>query len=149
MADKYGIHFAIAPIADAYLAASPTPANAKVNIFAAPASPNSRIEVISIDVVCSQQLAVDGTNDVLVGTIKLHDASADSDTTLFTGAAAGAGDLLTAVLDLNEAYHLWSGVARLEPGDSIFATLTTTTPDTPGQGYAFIVAYRVKEWNGE
>lgn len=148
MADL-GIQFTIVPISDTYLLATPVPANGEVTLMAAPAAPNSRIEVVSIDIICADQLAVDATNDVLVGTIKFHDASGDSDTTLFTGAAAGAGDLLTAVLDLNESYHLWHGSQSLDPSDSIRAILTTTTPDTPGQGYSFIVGYRVREWNGQ
>ena len=148
MADKYGIHFTTVPIQDVYLFTTPVPANAKVPLMAAPAAPNCRIEVVSIDVVCHGVIAVDGTNTVLVGTIVFHDSSADSDTTIFTGAAAGKGDLLTVVLDLDEAYNLWTGVQSLDAGDSLHAVLTTTTPDTAGIGYAFIVGYRVKEYNG-
>lgn len=147
--DKYGINFAVVHIPDTYLLASPVPDDGEITLMAAPASPNCRIEVVNIDIICADQLAVDGSNDVLVGTIKFHDASGDADTTLFTGAAGGAGDLLTAVLDLNEAYHLWHGAQSLDPGDSIRAVLTVTTPDTPGQGYSFIVGYRVKEWGGQ
>src|SRR3990167_1578318 len=137
--DKYGINFAVVHIPDTYLLATPVPDDGEITLMAAPASPNCRVEVVSVDVICADQLAVDAANDVLVGTIVQHDASGDSDTTLFTGAAAGAGDLLTAVLDLNEAYHLWSGVASLDPGDSVRAVLDVTTPTTPGQGYSFIV----------
>ncbi len=102
MADKYGIQFAVVPIVNTYLLASPVPDDGELTLMAAPAAPNSRIEVVSIDIICADQLVVDGSNDALVGTIVFHDASADADTTLFTGAAGAAGDLLTAVLDLNE-----------------------------------------------
>lgn len=147
--DKYGIHFAIVPLVDAYLATTPVPADAEILLMAAPAAPNSRVEVVSVDIVCLKTLVVDGSNQAIVDTIKVRDASADSDTTIFTGAAGGAGDLLTAVLDLYEPYHLWHGSQSLDPGDSVRAVLDTTTPDTAGVGYFFIVGYRIKEWNGQ
>lgn len=144
-----GIQFAIVPLLDEYLATTPVPADAEVLLMAAPQAPNSRIEVLSIDIVCLKTLVVDGSNQVIIDTIKVRDASADSDTTIFTGTAGAAGDLLTAVLDLYEPYHLWHGCQSLDPGDSVRAVLDSTTPDTAGVGYSFIVGYRVREWNGQ
>lgn len=150
MADKYGIQFDIVPIDDVYLFTTPVPANAVVLLHQVPLVPNTRHEVVSIDIVCMKTLAVDATNDVLVSTIEIYDASAAADISaeLFTGAAAGAGDLLTVVLDLKVPYSLWTGTKSLDAGDSLRAVLATTTPDTAGVGYYFIVGYRIKDYNG-
>lgn len=134
---------------DGYLAASPVTADADPLVIACPAGFNCSMEVKYVGIICTTQLVVDGSNEVKIATLSHHDVSADSDTTLLTGAAGAAGDLLTAVLDLNEVYTLYEGTVRLDPGDSIRAPLDVTTPDTAGVGYAFVVAYRVKEWSGE
>jgi hypothetical protein len=139
------------PLADAYLAASPTPANAEILLHQVPLVPNGRHEVVSIDIVCLKQLAVDATNDVLVQYITHYDASAAADnaTKLLTGVAGAVGDLLTVRLDLKVPDRLYSGRYSLDAGDSLRAVLATTTPDTAGLGYFFVVGYRVRDYNGQ
>ncbi len=143
-----GISIAIVPIEDGYFAASPVTADADPVVFAAPASPNCRIEVLGIDIICTTQLTIDASAEILINLV-YHDASGDADTTLLTGAAGELGDLKTIELDLNESYHLWHGSQSLDPGDSIRAPIDVSTPDTAGVGYAFVVAYRVQEWGGQ
>lgn len=150
----YPIAFHVIPVQDNKFATTPVPANARIVLHAVPPVPLQAHEVTSVAVVCEDQLAVDATNDVLVGTIKQWDQSASSGsgadlTAIFTGAAAGAGDLLTAVLDLKVIYQLWNGNVTLDPGDHLDAILATTTPDTAGLGYFFIVCYRVKNYLGQ
>ena len=151
MADKYGLHYDVIPLNDAYLATTPVPANAEILLHQVPLTPNGRHEIVSIDVVCMKTLAVDGTNNVRINTIEIYDASAAADVTaeLVTGVVGGVGDLLTVVMDLKVPQTLYRGSYSLEAGDSIRAVLDTTTPDTAGVGYFFIVGYRIKEYNGE
>lgn len=115
-----------------------------------PLIPNQTHELVSVDIICVKTLAVDATNDVLVSFLTQYDASAAADvaTKLLTGAAAAAGDLLTDVLDLKVPYNLYTGKTQLDAGDSVRAVLATTTPDTAGVGYFFIVGYRVKDISG-
>ena len=143
------IQFLHVPIDNEALKAVPVPAAAVLPVFGAPSVPNSRFEVLSIGVGATGVLVVDGTNTVLLDLV-YHDASADSDTTLVTGAAGAAGDLKAAGgLVLNEVFTLWQGTQSMDPGDTIRAPLTITDPDTAGMGYYFVVAYRVKVWNGQ
>ena len=148
MADQYGIQFAIVPIDNEALKATPVPAAAVLPVFGAPSVPNCRIEVVSIG-IAGAILVVDAANTVLVD-LEYHDASADTDTNLLTGGAGDLGDLKAAGgLTANEVLTLWHGVQSLDPGDTIRAPLTITTPTTAGDGYYFVVGYRVKVWNGQ
>lgn len=148
MADKYGINFSVTPVDGQAVFTTPVPASPVPVIFAAPSSPNVRIEVVSISVIANI-LVVDAADPITVNLV-YHDASADADTTLLTGGAGALGDLKAAGgLSANEALTLWTGAQSLDPGDSIRAPLTITTPTTAGEGYAFIVGYRVKEYNGQ
>jgi len=148
MADKYGLQFAVVPIDGQATFTTPVPAAAQPLLFATPSRPNSRVEVLNIAVVASI-LMVDAADPITVDLV-YYDASANAATTLLTGAAGAAGDLKAAGgLVANEAFTIWSGVQSLDPGDTIRAVFTITTPTTAGEGYTFIVTYRVKEWNGQ
>lgn len=145
--DKYGINFAIVPIDNEALKATPVPAAAILPVFAAPSVPNMRVEVLAIGITAGI-LVVDAADTAFVSLV-YHDASADADTTILTGAAASPGDLKAAGgQTIHECLTLWTGVQSLDPGDTIRAPLTITTPTTAGDGYYFTVAYRVKEFNG-
>lgn len=147
--DKYGIQFAITPIDNEALKATPVPAAAVLPVFSVPSAPNCRVEVLSISLGASGVLVVDAADPVTLNLV-YHDASADADTTLLTGTAGNPGDLKAAGgLTVQETLTIWSGNKSLDPGDSIRAPLTITTPTTAGDGYYFVTAYRVKEWNGE
>ena len=147
--DKYGIHFMHVPIDNEALKTTPVPAAAVLPVFAAPNIPNNRVEVLYVGMTCAGVLAVDAADTILVN-LSYHDASADTDTTLVTGAAGAAGDLKAAYMAvIREVYTLFQGVQSLDPGDTLVAPMTITTPTTAGDGYAFVVAYRVKEWNGQ
>ena len=149
MADKYGIQFAIVPIDNEAVKATPVPAAPIWPIFAAPNIPNNRVEVLYVGMACSGVLLVDAADTAFVS-LSFHDASADTDTTLVTGAAGTAGDMKAAYMTvIREVYTLFNGVQSLDPGDTLNGLVTITTPTTAGDGYYFIVAYRVKEWNGQ
>lgn len=144
----HNVNINVVPIQDVYLFTTPVPANAELVVAAAPAVVNCSVDVLAVDIVAVDTLVTDGSNDVLVSTLIHWDKSGAAGTTIFTGAAAGRGDLKTAVLDLNVVSPLWSGKLRLDAGDTLRAVLATTTPDAAGIGYSFIVASRVAEWNG-
>lgn len=139
------------PILDTHLLAAPAPTNGVTLLHQVPLVPNGRHEILSVDIVCMKQLAIDATDTVLVNTITPYDASAAADAAvLFTGGAAAAGDLKAAGMTaLKNVVRLYSGRYSLEAGDSIRAILATVSPDTAGQGYFFIVGYRVRDYNGQ
>lgn len=146
--DKYGIQFVIVPIDNEALKATPVPAAPLLPVFGVPSAPNVRVEVLSI-AIAGNVLVVDAADPVTLDLV-YWDASEDADTTLLTGAAGALGDLKAAGgLTAKEALTLWHGCQSLDPGDTIHAALTITTPTTAGDGYHFIVAYRVKEWGGQ
>lgn len=149
MADKYGLQFAIVPLDNEVLKATPVPDDADQLIFGMPSLPNCRAEVYSVSLMGHVAVA-DGT-DAATYNIVYHDASADTDTTLLTGATGSAGDLEsdTDAFTADECITVWHGVQSLDPGDTIRVALTITTPETAGEGYAFVVVYRIKEWNGQ
>ena len=149
MGDKYGINLALVPVDNEYLKQTPVPDDGSQVVFGCPSAPGIRIEVLSVS-WSAVTLPTDGTNPITVN-IVFHDASADSDTTLLTGAAGAAGDLLSAagISVANEFVTIWNGLQTMDPGDTIRFDLTVTTPDVAGEGGAFLVAYRIKEWNGQ
>ena len=149
MADKYGIQFLIVPLDNEYLKAVPVPDDGSQIIFGCPSVPNCRVEVLSIS-WCAVTLPIDGADPVTQNLV-FHDASADADTTLLTGAAGALGDLLAAagIAVANEFVTIWHGVRSLDPGDTIRADLTIVTPTTAGEGGAWLIAYRIKEWGGQ
>lgn len=146
--DKYGINFAIVPIDNEAVKGTPVPAAPILPVFAAPNIPNNRVEVLYVGMGCAGVLVIDGT-PVTVDLV-FHDASADSNTTIVTGAVSAAGDLEAAYMTvIREVYTLFLGVQSLDPGDTLVAPLTITAPETAGDGYFFVVAYRIKEWGGQ
>lgn len=149
MADKYGIQFMIVSIDNEGLKAVPVPDDMSQIIFGAPSAPSSRVEIYSISISCDVAVA-DGT-DAATFNLVYRDASADTETTLLTGATGAFGDLeaTAAILVAREWVTVWQGVQSLDPGDSIRCDITITTPETAGEGYAFLIAYRIKEWNGQ
>lgn len=140
----------ITPIDNEALKASPIPsAGAKLPVFAVPSIPNFSVDVVSISLVCEGVLVVDAT-DPITASLVFHDKSAAADTTLLTGTAGNPGDFKAAGgLTVKECKTLWTGSQRLDAGDSILAPLTITTPDTAGDGYAWVIAYKVKEYSGQ
>lgn len=148
--NKFGVYYNIIPIPDVYLFTTPVPANAEVLLHQVPLIPNQTHELVSVDVVCIKTIAIDGTNDMFVDLV-VYDASAVADVSphLLIGADDAAGDLETVVLDLKVPYNLYYGKTTLDAGDSVRAVLATTTPDTAGVGYFFIVGYRVKDVSGQ
>mgnify|MGYP001565540638 CR=1 FL=1 len=149
MADKYGIQFMVVPVDNEYLKAVPVPDDGSQVIFGCPSLPGCRVEVLSISWT-AVTLPVDAADPVTV-TLNFHDASADTDTALLTGAAGALGDLLSAagISVANEFVTVWHGVQSMDPGDTIRFDLTVVTPTTAGEGGAFLVAFRIKEWNGQ
>lgn len=141
MADKYGIQFAIVPIDNETVKATPVPDDATQIIFGMPSKPNCRAEVLSIG-VSFVTLPADGSN-VFTYDLVFHDASADADTVLLDDANMLSG------ITASEILTVWTGNQSLDPGDTIRSVFTVTTPDTAGVGGAWVVAYRIKEWGGE
>ena len=142
------IKFAIVPIDNEALKATPVPDDAVLPVFGVPSAPGSRVEVLSIG-IAGAILVVDAADPITLN-LTYHDASADSDTTLLTGAAGALGDLKAAGgLTANEVLTLWHGVQSMDPGDTIRAPLSIVTPTTAGDGYYFVVGYRVRQWNGQ
>jgi hypothetical protein len=142
--DKYGIQFATVAIDNELLKATPVPDDGQQVLFAAPSRPGCRIEVLSVS-LCYAIVPVDGSN-VATYDLSYYDASANSATVLLDDADALSTN---ASLIAYENYTVWVGVQSLDPGDTITAKYTITTPDTAGLGGLWTVAYRVKEWNGE
>lgn len=148
MGNVYGLQFAVVPIDNEALKATPVPAAPVFPVFGAPSTPNVRVEVVSVS-IAGAVLVVDAADPVTINLV-YHDASGDADTTLLTGAAGAVGDLKAAGgLTANELLTIWRGNQSLDPGDTIRAPLTTTTPTTAGDGYYFLVGYRIKEYSGE
>lgn len=145
MADKYGINFAIVPIDNEAIKATPVPDDAVLPVFAVPSRPNCRVEVLSVSLTYMGVIPVDGSH-AFTGDLTFYDASANTATVL-----ADDVDLKStnASLVLKEAYTIWTGVQSMDPGDTLSMVTTITTPDTAGDGGVFTVAYRVKEWGGE
>lgn len=149
MGDKYGISFALVPIDNEAIKATPVPAAAVLPVFAVPNIVNCRVEVLYVGIGAAGVLAIDAAETILMN-LSFHDASADSDTTLVTGAAGAAGDMKAAYVSvIREVYTLFSGVQSMENGDTLVAVSTFNTPTTAGDGYFFLVAYRIKEWGGQ
>ncbi|KKM96713.1 hypothetical protein LCGC14_1175330 [marine sediment metagenome] len=121
------------PVADVLLFT--TPVGTDLGLFAVPDGANFQIELLSIGVI-SNVLLADGSN---VGTVDIEwtdDSNSDTVANL-----VAAFDLLTAT---NLIYNqVWRGSQILDPGDRVNAEFTLTTPDTAGEGYAFILEYRV------
>ena len=149
MADKYGLQLMVVPLDNEGLKATPVPDDISQIIFGLPSAPNCRAEVYSISLTGVTAVA-DGTDAATLNLV-FHDASADTDTTLLTGATGALGDLeaTAAIFVVNEFVTIWHGVQSLDPGDTIRADVTITTPETAGEGYAFLIVYRVKEWGGQ
>lgn len=144
--DKYGIQFAIMPIDNEALKASPVPSGGAVlPVFAVPSAPNVRVEVIGVGVGYMGVIPVDGT-DALTGTLNFWDASAAAATALATSVNLKSTN---ASLVLKNAWTFWTGNQSMDAGDTLSMPLTITTPDTAADGGFFVVAYRIKEWNGE
>jgi len=144
--DKYGIQFAIMPIDNEALKASPVPSGGAVlPVFAVPSAPNVRVEVIGVGVGYMGVIPVDGT-DALTGTLNFWDASAAAATALATAVNLKSTN---ASLVLKNAWTFWTGNQSMDAGDTLSMPLTITTPDTAADGGFFVVAYRIKEWNGE
>ena len=149
MADKYGLQFMVVPLDNEYGKATPVPDDGSQIIFGLPSLPNSRAEVYSVSWT-AVTLPVDAADPVTTNVV-FHDASADTDTTLLTGAAGALGDLLSGagISVANEFVTIWHGVQSLDPGDTIRIDLGIVTPTTAIEGGAFLVAYRIKEWGGQ
>lgn len=144
-----GLQIAIVPIDNESLKASPVPAAALWPVFGAPSFPNCQFQVEAIALGCSGVAVIDAA-DPCTFNLVFHDKSAAANTTLLTGAAGAAGDMKAAGgVVAKEVVTVWSGKQILDPGDSIYAPVTETTVTTAGDGYYFVVAYRVREWNGE
>ena len=145
MADKYGIQFAMVPIDNEAIKATPVPAAAVLPVFAAPGGINCRIEVYSVSVGYMGVIPIDGTH-AFTGDLNFHDASADTDTVLENDYNFKSTN---SALVLKETTTFWQGVQSLDPGDTLSLVTTITTPDTAGDGGFFLVAYRVKEYGGQ
>jgi len=147
--DKYGIILTLVPVDNEYLKAVPVPDDGSLILIGCPSIPGIRMEVYSVSITGVTAVA-DGTDAATV-TLQFHDASADSDTALLTGATGALGDLEASagIFVVNEFVTIWQGTQSLDPGDTIRADVGIVTPETAGEGYAFLVAYRIKEWNGQ
>lgn len=144
------IQHVIVPIDNEALKASPIPsAGAQLPVFGIPSRPTERVEVLSVAIGCQGVIVVDATDTCFVSLV-YHSKSASSNTTLLTGAAGTPGDLKAAgSIVLHEPVTIWSGAQSMSPGDSLYAPLTITTPDTAGDGYFFVVTYKVREYSGQ
>lgn len=121
------------PVADPILAAAPV--GTEVGLFIVPDNANFQVALLSVTVACNV-LVVDGTDPVTVDIEWVDDSAADAVANL---AAAFDLEAIT-VLVGNE---VWRGSQILDPGDRVNAEFTRTTPDTAGQGYHFVVEYRI------
>jgi hypothetical protein len=144
VADKYGISFAFSPIDNEAIKATPVPDDAVHPVFSLPSTPNVSAEVYSVSIMYNI-VPVDASHAFTADLI-FHDASADSDTVLADDVDMKSTN--TAIL-ANEMATIWTGLQRLDPGDSLRLAFTITTPDTAGLGGITAAAYRVKEWAGQ
>lgn len=148
MANVHGLQYLIVPIDNETLKATPVPAAPVLPVFGVPSSPKQRVEVKSVGIGASGVLVIDTTACTI--NLVFRDSSANSETTLLTGAEGALGDLEAAGgIVLNEVQTIWQGSQSMEEGDTIRAPLTITSPTTPGDGYYFVVCYRIKEYLGE
>jgi hypothetical protein len=136
-----GIQFAVVALDNELFKATPVPDDGEQIIFSAPAAPNCRVEVLSVDIAWA--IAPVDASNVITGDLVFHDASGNTDTVL-------ADDVdFEGVDTAYEGRSIWVGNQSLDPGDTLRLEWTITTPDTAGLGGAVIVGYRVKQWNGQ
>lgn len=144
--DKYGIQLQMTAIDNEALKASPVPSGGAVlPVFAVPQLPNCRVEVYSVGIVYMGVIPIDGT-DALTGTLNFWDSSAAAATALATAVNLKSTN---ASIVLKDVFTFFTGVQSMDPGDTLSMPLTITTPDTAADGGYFVVAYRIKEYNGE
>lgn len=115
-----------------------SPTVVEVPLLACPDNANYQIELLAVSVMF-HTLPADGSN-VLTGDLEWVDDS-DSDTVADLKAGFDFLSGLTARVN-NE---IWRGKQILDPGDTVNMEMASTTPDTAGQGAAFIVEFRIRQ----
>ena len=112
-----------------------TPVGTDLALFAVPDNANIQIELLSVGVT-HNVLIVDGGNVFTLDLEWVDDSNSDTVANL-----VAAFDMLTTTnLVYNEIFR---GSQILDAGDKVNAEFTSSTPTTAGEGYAFIVEYRV------
>lgn len=122
---------------DEVVAQAPDAAANQKMLLVVPDGANFQIEVLAVS-YRANQLPVDASNNINVDIEWFDDSASDAETDLVT--AYTLDDNRTALIMNN----CWRGSQILDPGDSLNAEFDVTTPDTSGQGCAFIIEYRVQ-----
>ena len=121
---------------DEVVAQAPDNAANQKMLLAVPAGANFQLELLAVS-YRANQLPVDASNNINCDLEWFDDSASDAETDLIT--AYTLDDNRTALIMNN----MWRGSQILEAGDSVNIEFDVTTPDTAGQGCAFIVEYRV------
>ena len=135
MADEPQSNINIAVVTVPEVLVFTTPVGTDLALFAVPDNVNLQVELLSVGVK-HNVLLVDASN---VGTVDIEWVD-DSESDAVANLAAAFDLLTTTNLVYNE---IWRGSQVLDAGDSVNAEFTLTTPDTAGEGYAFIIEYRI------
>lgn len=122
---------------DEVVAQAPNAAANEKCLLAVPDGANFQLEVLAVS-YRANQLPVDASNNINVDIEWFDDSASDASTDL--RATYTLDDDRTALI-MN---FLWRGSQILDPGDVLNAEFDVTTPDTAGQGCAFIIEYRVQ-----
>lgn len=135
--DNQGLEIkkAIVNIDSALLA---TPVHKQFCLLAASPNENEQIEVLAIDYV-ARTIVIDGTDPVTLVVNAVDDSAADAETAIVS--ALDIKSTNTALV-AKVARNIFRGSTILDPGDVLNAVITSTTPDTAGQGTALVVSYR-------
>lgn len=142
--DKYGIQIAIVPLDNEAFKTSPVPTSANFNLFGVPNVPNMSVEVVAVGIMWDQ-IPIDAT-DAITADLSFHDKSAGTNTAIVT---AYSFKSTNTSLVAKEVFTFYNGNQRMDSGDTLSLRFTTTSPDTAGLGGSIMIAYRVKEYNGE
>jgi hypothetical protein len=113
-----------------------TPTLKEVCLLAVPDGVNYQLALLSVSIV-AQTIPIDGDNALTIDIEWCDDSASDAVADL-----KSTFDALTGITALVNN-QIWRGVQILDPGDTVNAEFTSTTPTTASKGAAFIVEYRV------
>jgi hypothetical protein len=131
------VQIAIIPCEPAF---ETSPTWVEVPLLACPDNAGYQLELLAVGVIFVV-LPVDGSNVVKADIEFVDDSDSDTVTNLasaFDFTVNGNSAMTARVYN-----SIWRGSQILDPGDTVNAEMDTTTPDTAGQGAAFVVEFRV------
>lgn len=127
------VHIAVIPCDGAF---ATTPTLKEVCLLACPDGANYQLEFKGVSIT-AVIIPVDASQALTIDIEWVDDSETDAVADLKTTFNALTG--ITARVN-NE---IWRGSQVLDPGDTVNAEFTSTTPDTASTGAAFIVEYKV------